>query len=37
MGNIGVILMVIAVVAGVLALAFAGLYFLNRDVDQNAH
>jgi hypothetical protein len=37
MGNIGVILMVIAVVASVLAVVFAGLYFLNKDVDQNAH
>jgi hypothetical protein len=34
MGNIGVILMVIALVTVVLAVAFAALYALNKDVDQ---
>jgi hypothetical protein len=35
-GNTAVILMVIAVVAVVLGLAFGGMYCLNKDVDQNA-
>jgi hypothetical protein len=34
MGNLGVIAMVIALVAVVLAIAYAGLYVLNKDVDQ---
>jgi hypothetical protein len=37
MANIGVILMVIAVVAGVLAVAYVALYCLDKDVDQSAH
>ena len=35
-GNTAVVLMVIAVVAVVLGLAFAGMYYLNKDVDQSA-
>ena len=34
MGNIGVILMVIAVVTVVLALTCAAVYALNKDVDE---
>jgi hypothetical protein len=36
MGNLDVILMVISVVICVLGLAFVGLYYLNKSVDQNA-
>jgi hypothetical protein len=36
MGNIDVIFAVISVVSCVLALAFVGLYYLNKAVDQNA-
>ena len=36
MENIGVILMVIAVVAVVLGITFVGVYLLNRNVDQSA-
>ncbi len=32
-GNIAVIFMVIAVVLGVLGLAFVGTYYLNKSVD----
>jgi hypothetical protein len=35
-GNTAVVLMVIAVVAVVVGLAFVGMYYLNRDVDQSA-
>ena len=35
-GNTAVVLMVIAVVAVVLGLAFGGTYRLNKDVDRNA-
>jgi hypothetical protein len=35
-GNTAVILMVIAVVAVVVGLAFVGMYYLNKAVDQNA-
>jgi len=34
--NTAVVLMVIAVVAVVLGLAFVGMYCLNKDVDQSA-
>ena len=36
-GNTAVIFMVLAVVACVLGLTYVGTYFLNKDVDQNAH
>ena len=35
-GNTAVILMVIAVVLGVLGLAFVGTYYLNKSVDRSA-
>jgi Flp pilus assembly protein TadG len=35
-GNTAVIFMVIAVVLCVLGLAFVGMYYLNRAVDQNS-
>jgi hypothetical protein len=35
-GNSAIIFMVIAVVACVLGLAFFGVYYLNKIVDQNA-
>ena len=36
MANLDVILMVISLVACVLGLAFVGMYFLNKAVDQNS-
>ena len=36
-GNTAVIFMVVAVSAGALALAFFGMYCLNKTVDRNAH
>jgi len=36
-GNAAVVFMVISVVACVLALTFAGMYYLNKVVDRNAH
>jgi hypothetical protein len=36
-GNTAVVFMVIAVVAVVLALAFVGMYWLNKTVERNAH
>jgi hypothetical protein len=35
-GNTAIIFMVIAVVLGVLGLAFVGTYYLNKSVDQSA-
>jgi len=35
-GNTAVILMVIAVVLAVLGLAFVGMYYLNKSVEQGA-
>ena len=35
-GNTAVVLMVIAVAAVVLGLAFGGMYCLNKDVDESA-
>jgi hypothetical protein len=34
-GNLSVIGMVLVLVTVVLGIAYAGLYFLNKDVDQN--
>jgi hypothetical protein len=36
MGNLDVIFMVISVVLVVLGLAYVGLYYLNKSVDQTA-
>jgi hypothetical protein len=36
-GNTAVVFMVVAVSAVVLALAFFGMYYLNKIVDRNAH
>jgi hypothetical protein len=34
--NTDVMIMVVAIVAGVLTLVFAGVYFLNRSVDKGS-
>jgi hypothetical protein len=36
-GNTAVVFMVVGVSAAVLALAFVGMYCLNKIVDRNAH